>query len=81
MASPKSNGAGRHISAMTKRIHFLHRFWAVVNERDEVWPHTVRYHRHASIAAFQKVGNAAYGTWRQARAAGFRLERVKVQIV
>lgn len=38
-----------------KRTHFLHRFWAVTNERDEVWPHTVRYGQRQAIEAFMEA--------------------------
>jgi hypothetical protein len=64
---------------MSKRTHFLHRFWAVVNERVEIWPHTVRYSRGRSIVAFQSQSD--YGTWRKARAKGFRLARVQIKII
>lgn len=66
---------------MKKPTHFLHRFWAITNERDEVWPHTVRYSRARAIEAFQAKTEGAYGTWRQARTKGFKLERVKIGII
>lgn len=67
---------------MSKRTHFLSRFWAVVNKRNEVWPHTVRYHRRRAIEAFQEESRGIYGPWRKARAQhGFRLERVEITII
>lgn len=66
---------------MKKPTHFLHRFWAVTNERDEVWPHTVRYSRRQAIKAFNQCTFGDYGTWRQARSKGFKLERVRIGII
>lgn len=66
---------------MKKPTRFLHRFWAITNERDEVWPHTVRYSRARAIGAFQAESCGHYGTWKQARAKGFKLERVRVEII
>jgi hypothetical protein len=63
-----------------KPVHpLLQRFWAVVNERGEVCPYSIRHKRTWALVAFRAYSD--YGMWREARAKGFRLVRVQVKII
>lgn len=60
----------------------LRHWWAVAQVDGGVYPDAIGMRRGRAIARFMAVYGASYpGGWRQAKRHGFRLMRVKVEVV
>lgn len=63
------------------RIPIVHRFWGIVNLRNEVMPNAISYHRGLAIKRFIGKPGDRYGwggTWAAAKRKGFRLVRLTI---